>query len=86
MIQDPHDHWWVRTVMPDGKIDTDNFDILQATKTKFRLLHTRGCYLLSHNAIVPGENINQQEVTCMTSAKMALSTWTVESAYHEHCK
>ncbi|ORY96126.1 hypothetical protein BCR43DRAFT_547064 [Syncephalastrum racemosum] len=83
LIQDPHDHWWVRTVMPDGKIDTHNFDVLQALKTKFRLLHTRGCYLLSHNAIIPGENINQQEVTCMTSAKKTLSTWTVESVYHE---
>lgn len=47
-------------------------------------MHVRGCHLVSRNIFHPPEN--QQEVTCFVSAASHISTWTVESAFHEQRK
>lgn len=72
--------------MPDGKVDADDTSPVLALSQQIRLFHLRGCYLLSHNVPLEGDNDLQQEVTCMTSGKQSLSTWTIEAAHHEQRK
>ncbi|KAF7726244.1 hypothetical protein EC973_008954 [Apophysomyces ossiformis] len=82
-IEDPHDFWWLRVANEDGKLDPEDRSPLQALNSRIRLLHVRGCYLMSHNMPLPPPGELQQEVTCMTAAKASLSTWVIESAFHE---
>ncbi|KAG0167594.1 hypothetical protein DFQ30_005875 [Apophysomyces sp. BC1015] len=82
-IDDPHDFWWVRAVDEDGRLDPEDTTPLKALTSRIRFLHVRGCYLMSHNMPLPPPGESQQEVTCMTQAKASLSTWAIESTFHE---
>ncbi|KAI8146733.1 hypothetical protein BJV82DRAFT_395608 [Fennellomyces sp. T-0311] len=81
-ISDANDYWWVQMLRDDDTFDGKDKTPLKAIKSRFRLLHKRGCHLLSHNVKLPNDEKPQQEVTCMTSAKKEMSSWVIESAYH----
>lgn len=88
-ITDPHDYWWIQTVFDDDIHRGKDKTPIQAINTRFRLLHVRGCHLMSHKVSLP-ENQDgappQQEVSCFAPAKKEVSTFLIESAYHEQCK
>lgn len=52
---------------------------VRALETKFRLRHAMtGCYLFSHEVKLPKWGFEQQEVTCASQGKPALTLWYVE--------
>ncbi|KAI9020047.1 hypothetical protein CLU79DRAFT_888466 [Phycomyces nitens] len=82
-LRDNNDSWWARVLNKDNKIDPTDKSPIKALSTRLRLLHSRGCYLMSHNIALPAPALNQQEVSCMSSASKALSTFIIEAVYHE---
>lgn len=84
-VLDSHDYWTVQIIEDNPLLPSKNENITwKALGQKFRLMHVRGCVLVSRNVFHPPEN--QQEVSCMAGAASHVFTWTVESAYHEKCK
>ncbi|KAL0075880.1 glycosyltransferase family 39 protein [Phycomyces blakesleeanus] len=82
-LRDNNDSWWARVLNKDDKIDPSDKTPIKALSSRLRLLHSRGCYLMSHNIALPAPALNQQEVSCMSSASKALSTFVIEAVYHE---
>ncbi|KAI8637207.1 Dolichyl-phosphate-mannose-protein mannosyltransferase-domain-containing protein [Parasitella parasitica] len=84
LIQDSHDYWTLK-VLDDNNFGDKNKDITwKPLNQRFRLIHVRGCALISHNTyFAPPNGENHQEVTCMAGAASHVSSWIVESSYHE---
>jgi dolichyl-phosphate-mannose--protein O-mannosyl transferase len=85
LINDVYDYWTLIVLDDNNRHSKDMNITWQTLNQRFRLLHIRGCALISHGAYYGGEGHNHQEVTCMASAGLHVSTWIVESAYHEKC-
>ncbi|KAF9579138.1 hypothetical protein BGW38_004732 [Lunasporangiospora selenospora] len=80
---DANDEWRVEIVEYDGK-HPDSETMLHTLRTRFKLVHMNmNCDLFSHNVKLPKWGFEQQEVTCMRSAVLKRSTWTVESNKHD---
>jgi dolichyl-phosphate-mannose--protein O-mannosyl transferase len=80
-IVDNNDVWILNILTDDGQILQDKSVIFQPLVHNFRLIHSRGCALVSIEAYLP-EN-KQQEVACMNSAAKHVYSWTVETAMHQ---
>ena len=79
--------YWSLVLLDDKHEHSKDMNVTwKALDQQFRLFHIRGCALISHDAYYdsPGGH-GHQEVTCMVSAGKHVSTWTIESAYHEKC-
>ncbi|KAK4514369.1 uncharacterized protein ATC70_001962 [Mucor velutinosus] len=84
LIQDSHDYWTLRVLDDDGLHEKNKNITWKSLNQKFRLTHVRGCALISHNSYYPPPNgENHQEVTCMVGAAAHVSSWIVESSYHD---
>ncbi|CEP12652.1 hypothetical protein [Parasitella parasitica] len=84
LIQDSHDYWTLRIIGDDNLAEKNKNVTWKALNQRFRLTHVRGCALISHNAyFAPPNGENHQEVTCMAGAASHVSSWIVESSYHE---
>ncbi|CAO3693565.1 unnamed protein product [Rhizopus microsporus] len=83
LVNDVYDYWTLIVLDDDNRHSKDMNITWQTLNQRFRLLHIRGCALISHGAYYEGGGHNHQEVTCMASAGLHVSTWIVESAYHE---
>ncbi|KAI7867434.1 hypothetical protein BDF14DRAFT_688193 [Spinellus fusiger] len=82
-LHDGNDIWWARVLNDENKVDPNDTTPITALTTRLRFLHSRGCYLMSHNVPLPEPALEQQEIACMVSANKELSTFIIESAYHE---
>ncbi|KAH8554047.1 Dolichyl-phosphate-mannose-protein mannosyltransferase-domain-containing protein [Umbelopsis sp. PMI_123] len=83
--QDSNDHWTVEIVdhEPD---DATSKERLKVLSTKFRLKHSRGCYLTAHEVKLPDYAKGHFEVACRKDAKLKVSTWLVENSIHPKLK
>ncbi|ORZ08108.1 hypothetical protein BCR42DRAFT_495571 [Absidia repens] len=87
VTHDGNDAWWIRVVTDDEGYDTSNHDPINALTTRFRVLHSKGCYLSSHYNTLPlATDGAQQEVSCMNSAKTSVASWVFEYAHHPNLK
>lgn len=87
MINDAHDYWSVKILNDDNLPEKSKNITWRSLNQRFRLIHIRGCVLISHNSYyAPPNGENHQEVTCMAGAAAHVSPWIVESSYHEQCK
>ncbi|CAO3599237.1 unnamed protein product [Absidia cylindrospora] len=86
VTHDGNDAWWIRVVTDDEGYDTSNHDPINALTTRFRILHSKGCYLSSHYNPLPLTDGAQQEVSCMNSAKTSVASWVFEYAHHPNLK
>ncbi|ORE04975.1 hypothetical protein BCV72DRAFT_250883 [Rhizopus microsporus var. microsporus] len=68
LINDVYDYWTLIVLDDDNRHSRDMNITWQTLNQRFRLLHIRGCALISHGAYYEGEGHNHQEVTCMASA------------------
>jgi dolichyl-phosphate-mannose-protein mannosyltransferase len=69
VIGDANDHWIVEIEGAQSESEP-----LIAMKSVFRLKHAiTGCYLLSRNAKLPDWAFKQQEVTCSSKGRHALT-------------
>ncbi|KAG1641980.1 hypothetical protein G6F44_005295 [Rhizopus delemar] len=84
LTSDIQDYWSLVLLDDKHEHSKDMNMTWKALDQQFRLFHIRGCALISHDAYYdsPGGH-GHQEVTCMVSAGKHVSTWTIESAYHE---
>ncbi|KAG2193755.1 hypothetical protein INT47_005036, partial [Mucor saturninus] len=83
-IQDSHDFWTLNILTDENRPSKDTTLTWKSLNQRFRLVHARGCVLISHHAYYgPPTGENHQEVTCMASAGTHISPWIVESSYHD---
>ena len=80
-IQDPNDFWTVEIVDHEYE-DATSKDRLKTLSTKFRLKHSRGCYLTARHMKLPDYAKGHFEVACRNDAKQEVSTWLIENAIH----
>ncbi|KAI8575330.1 hypothetical protein K450DRAFT_194308 [Umbelopsis ramanniana AG] len=83
--EDHNDFWTVEIVDHDHE-DATSKDRLKALSTKFRLKHSRGCYLTAHHVKLPDYAKGHFEVACRNDAKQEVSTWLVENSIHPTLK
>ncbi|KAI9288981.1 hypothetical protein BC943DRAFT_260833, partial [Umbelopsis sp. AD052] len=83
--KDYNDYWTVEIVDHDHE-DATSKDRLKALSTKFRLKHSRGCYLAAHHVKLPDYAKGHFEVACRKEAKQEVSTWLVENSIHPTLK
>lgn len=62
--------------------DATSKDRLKTLSTKFRLKHSRGCYLTANHIKLPDYAKGHFEVACRKDAKQEVSTWLIENAIH----
>ena len=71
---------WIIEIDKDASIPGESQEHVRAIETKFRLKHAiMGCYLFSHNTMLPKLGFEQQEVTCAYSGIDSLTLWSVEN-------
>ncbi|ORX88851.1 PMT-domain-containing protein [Basidiobolus meristosporus CBS 931.73] len=76
---DINDHWRVEIIDHDDRVP-ESADRLMAIYSRFRLVHIgQHCHLFSHDVKLPKWASEQQEVTCMKSAKLEKTLWLIDT-------
>lgn len=83
--QDPNDLWTIEFVGHAAE-DATSKERIRVLSTKFRLKHSRGCYLVAKPVKLPEYAKGHFEVACIKNAKYHASTWIVENSIHPQRK
>ncbi|KAI8365396.1 uncharacterized protein BYT42DRAFT_649292 [Radiomyces spectabilis] len=83
-IDDPNDIWFVQVIGEPVESNPERKPrYVQPIKDRLKLVHIRGCSLISHHVTLSEQTFAQQEVTCMQQATTEISSWIIESAHHD---
>ncbi|RKP27669.1 Dolichyl-phosphate-mannose-protein mannosyltransferase-domain-containing protein [Syncephalis pseudoplumigaleata] len=79
---DSNDDWIIEVVDYDRRVPQAKRQIM-ALHTYFRLRHANlGCYLSSHNAVLPSWGFGQGEVTCIRDGNPKNLVWRITAHHH----